>query len=153
LQRTLSRVIGSNTEGRIQDGQEPGQYSNAVKRELAIEMLVQGSSQSAVAHELGVDRATVYRWLRNPDFVAELNAAKKELIAVARGKVRQLYTPAIDKIIDLMENGPPKVQLEAAKCLLHMGGFDEPDEIGPTDPADVKHEQAVRAYAKTLQLP
>ena len=128
------------------DEPEPGEYSPAVTREMAIEMLAQGSSLSAVARPLDINRTTLYRWLHDPHFVAELNAAKKECIALAKAKARQLAAQAIDKINNLMENGPEKIQLEAAKYLLHVGEVDKPEEIGSTDPADINHEQRVKTH-------
>lgn len=67
------------------------------KREQAALALAQGKTQAAVAKELGIDQKTVWRWLQDPDFSAEVDrltlmmgiAARAERLRIAKRLVAQ----------------------------------------------------------------
>ena len=51
-----------------------------MKKELALELLAQGKSQSEVAREIGVSDRTIRRWLKEEEFKKKLQAKIKEKV-------------------------------------------------------------------------
>jgi transposase len=113
----------------------------SIEQENAIEHLLQGKSDRAVAETVGVSRQTVWEW-RNHDplFIAELNRQRIELWSEARGRLKSLANRALDVVETQLDSDDPKAALAAAKYVLQ--GTKLPEEIdfhieGPTTPEDV----------------
>ena len=74
----------------------------AIQKQRALQLLLEGKSASQVAEMIGVDRTTIYRWLKEPSFIAERNrqanelrdAAQSRLHALVGKSIEELYTPA-----------------------------------------------------------
>jgi len=78
----------------------------------AIEHLLQGKSDRAVAEAAGVARQTVWEW-RNHDplFIAELNRQRSELWWDARERLKSLANRALDVVELQIDSSDPKVSL------------------------------------------
>lgn len=97
----------------------------------AIQLLLQGESISDVATAVGRDRATLYRWLHQPKFIAERNRLAKETYDASRARLHNLARRAIDVVERRVDSG----DLKAALAVLRMTGLataekfdDETDE-------------------------
>src|SRR5215510_15130517 len=80
----------------------------------AILALAGGASITSAAEAAGVDRSTIYRWLRDDAaFVVELNRAKRDHLDRVRGELRSLASDAVKALRDLVtsEATPPAVRL------------------------------------------
>ena len=65
----------------------PGTLS--AKQRRAIDLLLTAVDLSAVARDVGVDRTTVYRWLRSEPFRNALQAAERDALGeISRGLTR-----------------------------------------------------------------
>jgi len=107
----------------------------------ALEHLLQGKSDRAVAEAVGVSRQTVSEWKNHdPLFIAELNRQRFELWREARERLKSLANRALDVVELQLDSGDPKATLAAAKYILqgtrllgetelHVGGPTTPEEV------------------------
>jgi hypothetical protein len=107
----------------------------------AIEHLLQGKSDRAVADAVGVARQTVWEWRnRDPLFIAELNRQRSEMWNEARDRLKILANRALDVVELQLDSGDPKASLAAAKYILQgtrlLGETDLPSS-GLTTPEGV----------------
>jgi hypothetical protein len=113
----------------------------SIEQANALEHLLQGQSDRAVAEVVGVARQTIWEW-RNHDplFIAELNRQRFELWSEARERLKSLANHALDVVELQLDSGDPKAALGAAKYILQgtrlLGDTDLP-KGGPTTPEDV----------------
>lgn len=98
----------------------------AVQKQRAIQLLLQGKAVSQVAEAIGVDRTSVYRWLKEPSFIAERNRQANELRDAAQARLHAL----VGKSIDVVERQVAAGNLKAALAVLKSTGMmalDKPD--------------------------
>ena len=113
----------------------------SIEQANALEHLLQGQSDRAVAETVGVARQTVWEW-RNHDplFIAELNRQKSEMWREARERLKSLANRALDVVVLHLDSDDPKASLGAAKYVLQgtrlLGDTDLP-KGGPTTPEGV----------------
>lgn len=111
------------------------------EQQNAIEHLLQGKSDRAVAEAVGVSRQTVSEW-KNHDvlFIAELNRQRSEMWWEAHQRLKSLANRALDVVEMHLDSDDPKAALGAAKYILQgtrlLGETDLPKE-GPTTPEGV----------------
>ena len=96
------------------------------EQETAIELLLQGQTDQAVADAIGRDRTTLWKWrTRVPSFMATLEARRQEVFGTAANRLRSLLDKAIDNIAKDIEDGDVKSSFELVKATgLH--GFNPP---------------------------
>jgi hypothetical protein len=114
---------------------------------MAIQLLTSGQSLVAAATAAGVNRTTLYRWLKgDPAFVAAYNAWQKDVRDTARGKVLALSDLAITTIAKAMTRGDTR---SALKILQATGALTH-QEPGSTDPVEIDRLQKLeRLKAQT----
>jgi hypothetical protein len=111
----------------------------------AIEHILQGKSDRAVAEAVGVARQTIWEW-RNNDilFIATLNKERSELWKESRERLKDLAGQAVDVLEQQLGNGDPKIALAAARHILQgnklLGGSDVL-KAGPTTPEAIIMER------------
>jgi len=88
------------------------------KKAIAIELLMQSSSPREVAEGAGVSRVTIYRWLKEPDFQAELSKRKNDLLEGASRKLAGNLDGAIDTLIELLSSKQPNVKRLTAGMII-----------------------------------
>ena len=103
----------------------------------AIAALTSGQSVVDVAASVGVGRATLYRWLDDPEFIADLNKAKLDLANRLSNELMGLAVEALSTIRELLRPGvPPAIRLRAATVIVEAAAV-RPQPIGPTTPDGV----------------
>ena len=113
----------------------------SIEQANALEHLLQGQSDRAVAEVVGVARQTIWEW-RNHDplFIAELNRQRSEMWTEARERLKSLANRALDVVELHLDSDDPKASLAAAKYILQgtrlLGNTELPKE-GPTTPEGV----------------
>lgn len=123
----------------------------------AIEHLLLGKSDRAVAETVGVARQTIWEW-RNNDvlFIATLNRERSRMWWEARVRLKSLANRALDAVEQQLDSGDPKSSLSAAKCILQgvrlLGETDLPAS-GPMTPEgvimeDLRNEARVELTAQ-----
>ena len=112
-----------------------------VGRARAVELLAAGYTDTAAAHELGVDRGTVRRWRGEPDVAAALAAARREretAAADALDDARRILAEAAPRaaqaLVDALEDADPRVNLAAAAALLDRVGLGKGAAAPPPSP-------------------
>jgi hypothetical protein len=129
----------------------------------AVDLLVVGKTDQAVAEVVGVTRQTVNGWRNtNPYFQAELNCRRQDLWGVSVDRLRSLLPRAVAVLADELEGGENRARV--ALDLLRLAGLDRAKAserldtflIGPTDPdaiidAEVRRRRPDRAtYVEDL---
>ena len=101
------------------------QDSLTVRQEKAIQLLMRGGSDQAVADELGIARQTVNNWRHNDAaFAARFNAERQALWSTHREKLRSLVAQAVDVLAeDMAATLEPKLRQSAAIHVLKAVGL------------------------------
>jgi len=88
------------------------------KEEIALTLLLQGHKDSEVAEQLGISRMTIYRWKKNDtQFIKELEERRSHLRQQAEDDLLELTESAVNAIRDALNEGDPKIRLQAAKLV------------------------------------
>jgi len=113
----------------------------SIEQANAIEHLLQGQSDRAVAEAVGVSRQTVSEWKNHdPLFIAELNRQRSEMWREARERMKALANRALDVVELQLGSSEPKAALAAAKYVLQgtrLLGDTDLLRSGPTSPEAV----------------
>ena len=95
------------------------------KQIQAIPMLASGKKGYEVASELSITPQTISEWKRQPEFVAEHNKLRKEVLDAASAKIQFLVTEAIDVLSEIAKEAPnPETRRKAALDILRLGGYE-----------------------------
>ena len=88
-----------------------------------ISLMMQGDkSNIAVAKECGVSENTVYNWLKDDNFLAELQKQQRRMFT-------RLACKAQKRMEELLDSKNPSIQFAAAKEILNKAGLDSPLRI------------------------
>ena len=112
-------------------------HGPTVKQRNAIEFLVAGLSDSAVAERIGVTRNTVNRWrLYDPGFQLALTRHRAALLAGATDALRAVIPLALESLREQLDIGPRRDRL-ALDFLSRMGLLGARGGAPGVDPLDV----------------
>ena len=116
-----------------------------VMQEKAIQLLMTGGSDQAVADELDIARQTVNNWRHNDAaFAARFNAERQALWSTHREKLRSLVAQAVDVLAeDMAAKLEPKLRQSAAIHVLKAVGLYGQDmkPSGAIDSGQVERER------------
>jgi hypothetical protein len=104
------------------------------RQSSAIDLLLSGQSDSAVANTLGLHRTSIARWrAHHPGFKAELTRRRAESFGSEVERLRSLVGKAIDVLENSLNDG--KHSLTAAQAILKLSGMAQlaPPQIAPDD--------------------
>jgi hypothetical protein len=127
-------------------------YKSIPKNELsieqlnAIELLITGASDQAVADQVGVSRQTVWDWRNNDDeFAAYLERKRQEVWVSHEDDLRSLITRAIDILRQGMSSDDERIRQASAvhvlRCVGLYGQSIEP--VGDTTAAAIAARRAL----------
>lgn len=95
--------------------------SSDLKRQRAVVALLTYPTVAAAAEAAGVSEATLYRWLNDPDFAADLQAAADATYDQALRFLQGRATRAADTLSECLEKDfPPAIRLRAATTILTL---------------------------------
>ena len=116
-----------------------------VMQEKAIQLLMTGLTDQAVADQLGLARQTVCNWRHNEAaFAARFNAERQALWSTHREKLRSLVAQAVDVLAeDMVAKLEPKLRQSAAIHVLKAVGLYGQDmkPSGAIDSGQVERER------------
>lgn len=114
----------------------------------AIDLLLQGSSQTEAAAEIGVARETLNRWTRyHPGFKAAWNSRREAINKAHADRLRVMRLAALEIIEDAIEQGDARLALDFWRASSAV----ELEVVGPTDPDKVLKEEAKRLSPTSLE--
>lgn len=124
------------------------------QQDTALLALLSGKLQQEAAQIAGVTPETVSRWLANDArFVALLNARRRELWELRRGRLQALFDEAIDTLQDCLSSGKPENRLRAAMVILQASGVLEASVPGgPTSPDAVEKQWFLERNQEKLSV-
>ena len=136
-------VVAPKSPSKPQQIELPHQ-ALAPEKLRAIELLLLGESVTDTVRKLGIDRKTLYRWRKSPQFQAETNRRQKELMESTQQRLRRLSVKAVEVIEKHLDSG----DLKAATALLKIvSAMAPPDtETNPQTLLKRQSEQALWAY-------
>jgi len=120
------------------------------KQAQVISALADGSTVTDAARLAGVDRTTVYLWLKTDAlFVAGSNRERQERQHALRARLGELVPEALNGLTDLLKpDANPVVRLRAIMFVLQAYDLPRGEGIGPTDPETVgrdhRHTEAIQ---------
>lgn len=102
-------------------------------RALALELLLEGHSNTEVAERLNLDRTTVWKWTKDPQFAGELSERRAERRHAAHGLLDAEVPRCIRTLVTIRDDvrAPAIVRVKAAAELLDRAG------IGPVQTVEV----------------
>ena len=117
----------------------------ATKKLQALSLLAAGSPLEKVANTLGVHRATLWRWKKDPKFVAEWNKMLAEMKERQTLALVKLQEEALNALYSCLNSKNDVVRLRAALSVMERV---DNLKVGCTDPEVIQQE---REQNKRLQ--
>lgn len=74
------------------------------KQSDAVEALLSEPTQDKAAGRAGVNRSTLSKWLRNPEFLTVYRAERRKLFEFNVSRIQNLSTKALDTLEAIMDN-------------------------------------------------
>jgi len=87
-------------------------------REILLDALLHSPDVSAAAKAADVSRPTVYRWLQDPDFAAELKQKRDAMLDSAIESIKSHSGKAADTLAGMLQSNDERIRRMAAKDLL-----------------------------------
>ncbi|MFG2640804.1 hypothetical protein ACGFYP_07480 [Streptomyces sp. NPDC048370] len=84
----------------------------------AVALLARGLSTEAVGREIGVDGRRVRRWREAPEFQAEVEAARRAILAEAVSALTAAVRDAVSTLHESLEDSSAAVRVRAASEIL-----------------------------------
>jgi hypothetical protein len=117
------------------DGRERQEMADAgpidPKREQAIAALLVERTIGTAAERVGIGERTLSRWLADPDFRAEYQAASRRVLDGTIGRLRAASGEMLDVLVELTRTADSdSVRRAAARDVLDLSHRFETDELG-----------------------
>jgi hypothetical protein len=90
------------------------------RQQSALPELAGARSIQEAAGRSGIGRSTIYRWLQNPAFAAELRMWQQEVMEGARLKLTNHMMHAVDVLGGLLESENESIRRQAARDILTL---------------------------------
>jgi transposase-like protein len=103
------------------------------KMELAIAALLSRRSVEDAARAVGVSANTLLRWMKEPEFRAVYDEARRLVFSQSLGRLQEVSGAAVTTTLKIMldPNAPPGVRLRAAEIVLeHAAKAAELEKLG-----------------------
>jgi hypothetical protein len=140
------RTTGSKRGSEGEDDRSGGVLSP--RQESAVRELARGKGMVQAARAVGVSRATLYRWMGEPLFVASMNRWRARTVEMARGQLCAALRDAVDTVAKAIRDGDTKAALMVLK---QMGALSAPlSEC--EDPSIIAREQELNERSRQVEL-
>lgn len=85
----------------------------------AIELLLVMPTLGSVAEQAGISPSTLYRWMREPEFAAELDKCRRQVLNQTLAGITSVGKVALETLKELMQTGKSEtIRAEAANAVL-----------------------------------
>jgi len=93
--------------------------STLTDRQLkAIPNIVSSPTYTEGCKKAKINKTTLYKWLKEPEFKAELDRQRDEIAAEAFGVLSQSMTKAVETLVGLLDNKDDRLKRLAAKDVI-----------------------------------
>ena len=93
--------------------------SKLTARQLkAIPHIVSNPTYTEGCKKAKINKTTLYKWLKEPEFKAELDRQRDEIAAEAFGVLSQGLTKAVETLVSLLDNKDDRLKRLAAKDVI-----------------------------------
>ena len=93
--------------------------SSLTQRQIkAIPSIVTSPTYTQGCKKAKIHKATLYKWLKKPDFKAELDRQRDEVASEAFGVLTQSLTQAIETLVSLLDNKDDRIKRLTAKDVI-----------------------------------
>ena len=89
------------------------------RQTLAMPYIAANASMTEGAKAAGISRVTLYRWMQDPSFRAELERIRRDAVDLAYAELRGLALKSVTAIAELLEDPDPRVRGMAARTALN----------------------------------
>ncbi|MBM3136767.1 MAG: helix-turn-helix domain-containing protein [Chloroflexi bacterium] len=114
------------------------------KQEKALEMILQGEKDVAIAERLGINRTTIYRWRKHDsEFMEALDERQTLMREAARQGLMDLMDTALETVKEALSNGDSRTRLQAARMVLDMLNVKKQEEKKEPSVIDLLYEALV----------
>ena len=90
------------------------------KQEKLLAALLTEKDMKAAGEKAGVSETTVWRWLQEPDFVAEYRKLRRDAVEQAAAQLQQSAASAVKALQRNLTCGNPNAEISAAKIILEQ---------------------------------
>lgn len=112
------------------------------KHYRCIEMIIEGNKITEIAKLLGASRQSIYNWLDDDVFKAELNKQRQEIKKQGQDKILSKFDIYLNKIHDIALNSPSdNVKLNALEFLVEHVLGKATSKIEQTTKEDTKNNK------------
>lgn len=84
----------------------------------AIPHIVSSPTYEEGCKKARINRTTLYKWLKEPEFKTELEKQRDEVAAEAFGVLSQSLTKAVETLVDLLDNKDDRLKRLTAKDVI-----------------------------------
>jgi len=88
------------------------------RQHKAIAFLISSPTYTQGCEKAKINKATLYKWLKNPDFKAELDRQRDEIADKAFGILTQSLTKAVESLVGLLDNQDDRLKRLTAKDVI-----------------------------------
>ena len=89
------------------------------RRQLkAIPFLVGSPTYTQGCEKAKINKTTLYKWLKNPEFKTELDRQRSEIVEAAFGMIAQNIEKAISTLVGLLDTGDDRVKRLTANDII-----------------------------------
>jgi len=97
------------------DDQEPKLTDRQLK---AIPFIVSSPTYTQGCEKAEINKTTLYTWLKQPEFKAELDRQRDEIAAEAFGALSQSLTKAVETLVSLLDTKDDRIKRLTAKDVI-----------------------------------
>ena len=102
-----------------QDETQDGNVDFTPRQTLAMPYIAANPSMTEAAKAAGISRVTLYRWMQDSSFRAELERIRRDAVDLAYAELRGLALKSVTAIAELLEDPDPRVRGMAARTALN----------------------------------
>ena len=89
------------------------------RRQLkAIPFLVGSPTYTQGCEKAKINKTTLYKWLKNPEFKTELDRQRSEIVEAAFGMIAQNIEKAVSTLVGLLDTGDDRVKRLTANDII-----------------------------------
>jgi hypothetical protein len=121
MTRNVSDCPSAPVQDLREDPQDPVPEVLSDAQVVALDMILSGAGDSAVAREVNVNRRTIYRWrVEHPVFSQALAKRRQQLWELGVDRFRELTRLALDRLEAQIRDPYAPISMQAARAVVAL---------------------------------